>query len=111
MKMTPNLLAFYLGCEIIDREGQRGTLTEVGSNGYFTYEIGGDDIISAIGAGDTLILRHLSSMTEEEQYEAGIFYPEGDRWSVTQFTYLLSKGFDIFGLLESGDAVDKDSLV
>jgi hypothetical protein len=63
------------------------------------------------------ILRSLSSMTEEEQTEMVATqdtvkldgYPEivlkAD--SGETFRYMLSKGFDLFGLIESGLAIEK----
>lgn len=72
-----------------------------------------------------LILRPLASMTEEEMKECGnMIYdfsndPGLNKWhwkdfeiglSPEQFHYLLSKGFDIFGLIESGLAIDSTSL-
>lgn len=68
------------------------------------------------------VLRPLSDMTEEERTElictdideykplkiklkVGDYYPESKR-----FIYLLSKHFDLFGLIESGLAIDKTTL-
>ena len=65
------------------------------------------------------ILRPLSSMTGEEKKElekiekneyvadAGI---EQDIWTSKEFLYLLSKHFDLFGLIDAGLAIDKTKL-
>lgn len=66
-----------------------------------------------------LVLRPLSSMTEEEKEEMKTLYPHpretGSRtlpafevskqWAALQTQYLLSKGFDIFNLESSGLAI------
>lgn len=73
-----------------------------------------------------LLLRPLSDMTEEEQTEVGEierdvmddfrgqYIPkEQEEWTHNAFPeaaktfYLLSKGFDLFGLIDSGLAIDK----
>jgi hypothetical protein len=64
------------------------------------------------------ILRKLSSMTEEEfQHminEGWIGAPTFTNWTKIvykpeQFRYLLAKGFDLFGLIDSGLAIEKQS--
>jgi hypothetical protein len=64
------------------------------------------------------ILRHITSMTEEEQREEYLLtrFCESDTESSGRqgmargFRYLLSKGFDLFGLINSGQAIDKATL-
>jgi hypothetical protein len=72
------------------------------------------------------VLRHLSSMTDEESLECGKgvldFYPtkkgnekNGGLWSSTtyhpsQILWLLSNHFDLFGLIEDGLAIDATKL-
>lgn len=72
------------------------------------------------------ILRPMSSLTDEESLECGKgvldFYPtkkandeNGGLWSSTlyhpsQILWLLSKHFDLFGLIESGLAISKTKL-
>lgn len=59
----------------------------------------------------TLILRPLSSMTEEERNELRALQPAGEDmfWvknlGIPAF-YMLSKGFDLFGLIDSGLAIE-----
>lgn len=63
-----------------------------------------------------LILRPLSDMSEEERKEADDVRGEGDGCGnnaiseAYEFKYLLSKGFDLFGLIEAGLAIDKTKL-
>ena len=69
-----------------------------------------------------LILRHLSDMTEEEAKEIGwwdefenrIIYAKdfNQKWmfSSDQMIGLLSRGFDLFGLIEAGLAIDSTTL-
>jgi len=65
------------------------------------------------------ILRSLSSLTEEEAteglgYDNLIYKPfkvcnnfsSRSVFSAKEFVFLLSKGFDLFGLIESGEAID-----
>ena len=68
----------------------------------------------------TLELRPLPDMTEEELREIEIIterkywgiedYVELHAWKLTpaEFHYLLSHGFDLFGLIESGEAIKKE---
>lgn len=64
-----------------------------------------------IPGGVKPILRKISSMTEEEQDESGILYPDhGSRWSPKQIHYLLSHGFDLFNLIEENLAIDSSSI-
>jgi hypothetical protein len=58
------------------------------------------------------ILRPLSDMTGEEKSQSGIIY-KGSGVLETHFEsmrYLLSKHFDLFGLIEAGLAIDKTKL-
>lgn len=97
----------------------------------------GEPHVMAINAGNLfaisykykntkLILRKLSSMTEEEFKEAQRCHPKTERWVIMgdidkggavdfdswspySTRYLLSKGFDLFGLIDSGLAIEKTS--
>jgi hypothetical protein len=62
------------------------------------------------------ILRPLSSMTEEECFKLDWSYlhtsgekidHEPENLNPDEIIYLLSKGFDLFGLIESGLAIEK----
>lgn len=61
-----------------------------------------------------LILRPLSDMTEEEMIEVDVDVPnilsEYEKLRPTAFSFLLSKGFDLFGLIDAGLAIDKTKL-
>ena|SRR6185503_1709549 len=78
--------------------------------------------IQAFGNQITLILRPLNSLSKQEMEECGnLDYdfsgePELNKWTwkdfnclltPNQFTFLLSKHFDLFELIESGLAIDK----
>jgi hypothetical protein len=117
---------FYKGCKFtfVDDDGKyrpTQTLTYYNLNYYREYF---DDI--------KLILRPLSSMTEEEAKEwqdKFRFFISGSpkyindrlyviqqhvnlpetRFSSEQFAWLLSKGFDLFNLIENGYAIEKQS--
>lgn len=57
------------------------------------------------------ILRPLLNMNEQEALELNCVFPFLDKihnyeWSATDFVYMLSKHFDLFGLIESGQAID-----
>lgn len=61
-------------------------------------------------------LRKLESITDDEIIEGGwsgrrqfIYYTENNKGAYypSDFHYLLSKGFDLFGLIESGLAIEK----
>lgn len=58
------------------------------------------------------MLRKLSSMTEEEAIEVGVGIVQRDLgmfnrpWSPQQFVWLCNKHFDLFGLIESNQAID-----
>lgn len=64
-----------------------------------------------------LILRPLSDMAEEESLELYLVERKclepGSHWLLSYgpcCQYLLSKGFDLFGLIEAGIAIDKTTL-
>lgn len=61
------------------------------------------------------ILRPLSDMTEKEWLKEMPDRPALKpgyelNFSATQFNWLLKQGFDLFGLIESGQAIDKTKL-
>jgi hypothetical protein len=61
-----------------------------------------------------LLLRPLSDMTEEEGME--IFWKpvKGENFSIKtgeEFRQLLIKGFDLFGLIDAGLAIDKNTVI
>lgn len=66
------------------------------------------------------ILRLLTNMTNEERIEfvtlinIGILHinipNQNNNFHTEQFLYLLKKGFDLFGLIEAGLAIDKSKI-
>jgi hypothetical protein len=129
MKEIKDYLHLYLGCDAMIAEGKDlYTLTAIQSNSTLCVMRNKKDSRN----GDWIhnknikpILRPLSSMTEEEMKECGnLDYdfsdePELNQWdwrefdtliSANQFHYLLSRHFDLFGLIEAGLAIDKTTL-
>lgn len=123
-KEIKDYLHLYLGCEC---EITQPTVHKFADGFEYTYS--GVVKLSAeiLWAFQTVlyrlkpILRPLSDMTEEELQECGnMIYDFSDdpelnnhKWqdfeicAVEQFYWLLKKHFDLFGLIESGLAVDK----
>lgn len=121
MKLTPNILAMYLGCQMryaTHHEPQNETYTLTVKNIY-----------EAVAFGDTPILRRLEDMTEEEARDIwaipddwkifmrsyGVFcqlgtndsqYIDFKSLSPNAFQRLLSKCFDLYGGIDAGWAVD-----
>lgn len=113
----------YLGCEVKYHFEERGILVGVSAS---EYEKGKTIAIINVGIDDfqewyieetTLVLRKLDSMTEEDCRELRIDSPrdlEGNLGNLiltqNDFAYLLSKGYDLFQLIEKGLAIDSSSL-
>jgi len=109
-----DIIHLYLGCDVqYRRKGvESWNLARlVCVNTFGSYVVETKDAQFAIDVADwevRLLLRPLSDMTriEELQYLAqskskwGPYHPEDMRT-------LLSKGFDLFGLIEAGLAIDK----
>ncbi len=147
MKLTPQILAMYLGARFVLRI--KGT-ESLSAPMYF-----GVDALAASLSTDALvkidpimILRRLSDMTEEEAREwlkmkyngvpeirmgktesNGFWYQFHDKDGVhvgnnrflfknqtldennpEQFAYLLSRSFDLFGLIDANEAIDSKTL-
>lgn len=128
--ITPQILAMYLNCQIqITTESATFNKRMVGIyfDSWFNQkeeltiqaEIG-DRVVAYKANQCKLILRPLSSMTEEEEREMIATqddvklegYPEillkAD--SGKTFLYMLSKGFDLFNLIEQDLAIDSSKL-
>lgn len=125
-KNIKDYLHLYLGCEVIcpdpfkdEGVNTRGYLT--GIHGEHGPEI---QLIEGYHASENpeyfdysqikLIVRPLSSMTEGEGNElenighnAVLNKFEINRFHAERIKYLLSKGFDLFGLIEAGLAIEK----
>lgn len=103
-KNTKDYLHLYLGCEAYwQEEGYKST---------YSRPIDFDMLRDADWIKP--ILRPLSSMTEEEGNELEMMGHNAvvNKFEINQFhaartRYLLSKGFDLFGLIEAGLAIEK----
>lgn len=113
-KELKDCLPFYLGCQcrvwnnVINDFGAWRKMTCSDLNLFLNHN-----------AKCEIALRPLNDMTEEEKKE--IFYDEDDEtvikatienviFSPDEFKFLLSKHFDLFGLIEAGLAVDKTTM-
>jgi len=97
-KNLKDYLPFHLGCEMM-----YATHHEPQSK---TYTLKIESLAEALHFGDIPILRPLSDMTEEEKIESGKLYKHLSP-NYEQFRWLLSKSFDLFGLIDAGLAIDK----
>jgi hypothetical protein len=111
-KELKDYLPFYLGCQFVMKIKDTEQLT---GKMYF----GKDALYAALTKDESvnikpiLLLRKLDSITDDEKKEifpdAHIQYdPDlSDEFTPDEFVSLLSKHFDLFGLIESGIAIDK----
>lgn len=105
MKDIKDYLPFYLGCEVMKvgkRKSYKELLTAYSLKYYYNH----------FGHYDTkLILRPLSDMSDKEKdfrWNNFINIKVIDQTVVAEeIRWLLSKGFDLFGLIESGLAISK----
>lgn len=120
----------YIGCDVIDEENNRGTFwgykTSMADHALVDCKKQVPYVVSIEKIKP--VLRPLNDMTEEEQRQSYVLagwepeysyemLDEPDRKEETNlisligrpnvWNYLLSKHFDLFGLIESGEAVDK----
>lgn len=131
MKELKDYIHFYIGCKcqtISRTESEQGK-----PMGYRVGNLVDVDILClnvGISRADTgciwykfdeikPILRPLSDMTEKErnfinmskqELDQSIFEDPNASFYVTEFVYLLSRGFDIFGLIDAGLAIDSKTL-
>jgi hypothetical protein len=117
-------LHLYLGCECeVIGTGFIGKIDTVFDDGTIATGLGRFPFVQTL-RGDEIkpLLRPLTDMTHEELQECGnMIYDFSDepdlnnhKWEdfqtlldPMQFVWLLKKGFDLFGLIESGLAIDK----
>lgn len=108
-KKIEDYLHFYLGCECYQRDEEGGEVT-IGK----LIEIG---VHKAVLAGTLCdyefvswevkpMLRSLMDMTDAEKSEIKVFYHD-EMGQADRTRYLLSKHFDLFGLIPAGLAIDK----
>ena len=129
-KKIEDYMHHYLGCEVLV-SNKIETLVHVGllgndSQRFHTIQKY-QSFTNEWKEDNKLILRTLSSMTQEERDIIDFEYGSGsgnlsdslmneklyqlrieDTFEITR--YLLSSGFDIFGLIEAGVAIDKSKL-
>lgn len=118
--LTPQILGLYIGQWVKHDAGKTGTIASIGTDGQMHLEIDADaDLFLTTTESVRPILRPLSSMTEEEQEHLDSLN-NIDRGTIkhyknvgilevrpNEFLYLLSRGFDLFGLIDSGLAIEK----
>jgi hypothetical protein len=110
-KKLEDYLPFYIGCKM-----QYASHHEPQDE---LYTLNVNNLKEAIEFGDFIVLRPLNDMTEEEVHDCvqlGNLVYRGEKpkyfivgwnaFSPIVTKYLLSKGFDLFGLIESGLAVN-----
>lgn len=129
MKDIKDYLHLYLGCNVMT--GKLGKLVSVGTDGMSIIRYPDGDPRGNVIFSEHVkpILRPLSDITEEESIEVN---NEGSKgWQLINPTdstkpqdlhsgvvhrqafelrYLLSKGFDLFGLIDSGLAISSESI-
>ena len=122
MKKIEDYLHLYLGCEAkVDVENELGQLLAIVLSERIQLGIGFGFNNRAIRLHYSeevkLILRPLSDMTDEESKKVNfpVFNKNGtpllNMWFPEDFLYLLSKHFDLFGLIDAGLAIDKTKTV
>ncbi len=102
-KEIKDYLHLYLGCKVVFNEKLKAVIT---------HKLLADNLVPKEKLKP--ILRPLSDMTEDEdqefeyiRYKKDLSIYEG---TAMQTAYLLSKNFDLFGLIESGLAIDATTL-
>lgn len=123
MKLTTEILAMYLGAPCM-----YAVIVPDQEDDYIEGTIGIRELHSYQNKAYRVhpILRKLEDMTEEEkiqvwELEYGSAYADADNqgnlddlvwnisvgeWHVNTFLFLLSKGFDLFNLIDDGSAID-----
>jgi hypothetical protein len=108
MKEIKDYLHLYLGCEIINTN-EDGTIW---FKGILTA-----DTLNLILKGrlnmSKMLLRPLSSMTDKDEEATGLnaaYEFAHYTFTPSEFLYFLSHGFDLFGLIEAGLAIDVTTL-
>lgn len=117
-KELKDYLHLYLGCRIKSKGGKCGDLVSVSNDGMSIVVYDKDKINDPRGLCINsdwllLILRPLSDMTEKEsEYlsDAALSGKPTIYVNAEVTKYLLSKHFDLFGLIEYGLAIDKTTL-
>jgi hypothetical protein len=101
-----DVLHYYLGCDI-ELMHDSGSIEKLEAGNYNHFR---DALVYLTDLGSKLILRKLDSMADEDIKPMPFKqYPdfENKKFTPDQFLYLLSKGFDLFNLIENNLAIDK----
>lgn len=109
MTQFKDVAHLYLGCKIKTEEGI-GTLDEISTEKSDDVTITSYDLVHAYLRFDEFkpILRPLSDMTDEEEKASRAMYHNAGNYNfgiAAKTNYLLSLGFDLFGLIENGEAI------
>lgn len=117
-KKLSDYLHLYLGCAVKHQSFVNPfQLKSISSNGIL--RVGGfDDDVSynTVVENIKLCLRPLSDMTEDEWKDFRLpdtyqeVFKSGKVFKPSEFLQLLKHGFDLFGLIDSGLAIDKTKL-
>lgn len=114
MKELKDYLHLYLGCQVVFYDGRILELTGINNSCFYVNGIRWPETLTDHGKIKP-ILRLLSDISKKERKElaaiAGLdFDNEITIWTPDQFVWLLSKHFDLFGLIESSLAIDTTTL-
>jgi hypothetical protein len=129
-KKIQDYLPFYIGCEVyfIDEQNKvkyYGDFEGAVITGIFQCPSGAglmaqlmvddwEEPLDVLVSEIKPLLRRLSDMTEEEKDYAlkiGNSYPDSWVGGANRTAWLLSKHFDLFGLIEAGLALDKSKII
>lgn len=132
-----DVINFYLGCEVITEKGTIWTLEPSNflSNWQSSYFLNSKPLLRPLSdltkeeaievTKPVVVYGDIPNARTYDTYESAfgktvVFWGDGLReryipedethFCSEQFTYLIKKGFDLFGLIESNQAVDKTKL-
>ena len=103
-KDIKDYLNLYLGSAIIDASDGNFIVCESLDADFLKYLLESQRLKDF-----RLVLRPLSDMTSKEN----LTHMDNSKWgpyTAIEFKWLLSEGFDLFGLIEAGLAIDKTTL-
>lgn len=120
--MEAKTLALYLGCRVVifdnnEKEKFYADLEIVGSDGWVEVRDVNHKLHDFKARQVTPLLRPLSSMTEDEaiEHQKLTRFNQREDWAFIKSQaeatkYLLSRGIDLFALIEKGEAIDSTKL-
>lgn len=134
MIQLQDVIQFYIGCNCL-RPDNKTTLPIYGVQGNLIVHCEGNRLTYSGIAGSKPILRKLSDMTVDELHEIVKIQPDVDHINIGAarsrfnawcrgeitiggsllnhaeiFTYLIKQGFDLFGLIDSNQAIDTSTI-